>query len=114
MPRAQIARAIAGVAVLLILAVIAVVLVPPYVQNYKLQRYVNEVIEDPATASVPPETIRDQLVAKAGSLGIPIRGEDVQVKHLPNSTRIDVLYVVHVDVAGYSVVLHFRPAAGGT
>jgi len=35
------------------------------------------------------------------------------VSHPENSVRIDVLYIVHVDFAGYSVDLHFRPAAGG-
>ena len=28
------------------------------------------------------------------------------------AVKIDVLYIVHVDVAGYTIDLHFRPAAG--
>jgi hypothetical protein len=38
----------------------------------------------------------------------------VQVTRPQNSVRIDVLYIVHFDFAGYSVDLHFRPAAGGS
>jgi hypothetical protein len=114
MARAQIARAIAGVAVLLTLAAIGIILIPPYAANWKLQRYVNELVEHPATGNLTPEEIRARVVGHASSLGLPVHGEDVQVRHLQNSTRIDVLYVVHVDVASYSVVLHFRPAAGGT
>jgi hypothetical protein len=107
-------RMAAGVAVLLVLAVVAVFLVPPYVANWKLQRYVNELIDDPATASQPPEVVRSRVVSKAASLGLPLHAEDVQVRPSGRALRIDALYVVHVDVAGYSVDLHFRPAAGGT
>jgi hypothetical protein len=27
--------------------------------------------------------------------------------------KIDVLYIVHVDMAGYTIDLHFRPTGGG-
>lgn len=107
-------RSIAGVAVLLILGAIAIILIPPYVENFKLQRFVNDLIEDPATASLPPDVIRERVVNRAAALGLPVHGEDVQVKPVHNAVRIDVLYVVHVDVASYTVDLHFRPAAGGT
>ena len=110
---ARIGRPIAGVAVLLVLAGIAVILAPPYLDNWKLQRYVNAVAEDPATGALPPEVIRARILSRAGALGLPVHSEDVQVKQSQNAIRIDVLYVVHVDMASYSVDLHFRPAAGG-
>jgi hypothetical protein len=106
-------RKIAGVAVLLILAVIGVMLTPPYVQNWKLQRYVNGLVDDPATASQPSEVVRDEVVNRAVALGLPVHAGDVQVTRPQDGIRIDVLYIVHVDFAGYSVDLHFRPAAGG-
>jgi hypothetical protein len=112
-PAARVLRPIAGVAVLLILAAIAIILIPPYVQNFKLQRFVNELIDDPATSTLPPEVIRERVVGRAAALGLPVHNEDVQVKQVHNAIRIDVLYVVHVDVASYTVDLHFRPAAGG-
>ena len=107
-------RPIAGVAVLLILAAIAIILIPPYIQNFRLQRFVNDLIDDPSTAGLPTPIIRQRVVDRALSLSLPVRGEDVQVKQVHNAIRIDVLYVVHVDVASYTVDLHFRPAAGGT
>ncbi len=107
-------RMAAGVAVLFVLAAIAVVLVPPYVANWKLQRYVNELIDDPATAGQPPDSVRARVVSKAAALGVPLHSEDVQVRPSGKALHIDALYVVHVDVAGYTVDLHFRPAAGGT
>lgn len=113
-PSARPLRLIAGVAVLLILAAIAIILIPPYVENFKLERYVNDLVYDPATSGLPPETIRERVVARAAALGLPVHSEDVQVKQVHNAIRIDVLYVVHVDVASYTVDLHFRPAAGGS
>ena len=107
-------RKVAGVVVLLVLVAIGAVLTPPYIQNCKLQRYVNGLVDDAATASQSPDVIRDEVVARANQLAIPLRAADVQVARQQNAIRIDVLYIVHVDVAGYSVDLHFRPAAGGS
>ena len=113
-PAARLLRPIAGMAVLLILAAIAVILIPPYVENFKLQGFVNELVDDPQTAKLPADAIRERVVSRATALGLPVQDQDVQVKRLHNAIRIDVLYVVHVDVASYSVDLHFRPAAGGS
>ena len=114
MPRERLLRTIAGVAVLLILVAIGIALLPPYVQNWKLQRYVNGLVDDPATANQPSEVVRDEVVNRAVALGLPVHAADVQVTRPQDGVRIDVLYLVHVDFAGYSVDLHFRPAAGGS
>jgi hypothetical protein len=37
----------------------------------------------------------------------------VHVTRSENALKIQVLYLVHVGLPGYSVDLHFRPAAGG-
>ena len=110
----MILRKVAGVAVLLILAAIGAILLPPYIQNWKLQRYVNGLVDDPATATQPSEVIQKEIVTRGEALGLPVHPGDVQVSRPQNSVRIDVLYIVHVDFAGYSVDLHFRPAAGGS
>lgn len=114
MNRERMPRLIAGVAVLVLLAGIGVILIPPYVDNWKLQRYVNALVDDPASATLAPSILQAQIVNKAASLGVPLHAEDVQVTSSNNALRIDALYVVHVDVAGYSVDLHFRPTAGGS
>jgi hypothetical protein len=113
-PAERVARRIAGVAVLLSLGFIGIVLVPSYVANWKLQRYVNELIDDPATASQPLQSTRDKVIDRAAALGLPLRADNVHVTPSQNAIKIEALYVVHVDVFGYAVDLHFRPAAGGT
>ncbi len=110
----MILRKIAGVAVLVILAAIGAMLMPPYIQNWKLQRYVNGLVDDPATSTQPSEVIRDKVVSRGSALGLPVHNGDVQVTRPENSVRIEVLYIVHFDFAGYSVDLHFRPTAGGS
>jgi hypothetical protein len=109
----KIARLIAGAAVLLILAIVGVLLVPPYAANWRLQSYVNDLADDPATAKRPAEIVRAEVLNKAASLGLPIHSDDVHVTTTESRVQIDVLYIVHVDVAGYTIDLHFRPAAGG-
>jgi hypothetical protein len=104
----------AGFLVLAALTLVGAVLIRPYAANWRLQRYLNDVIDDPATASQPLESTRSKVVEKASALGLPLSREDVQVTPSQNAVRIDALYVVHVDIAGYTVDLHFRPAAGGS
>ena len=105
-------RLIAGAAVLLILIVLGVVVIPPYATNLKLQRYVNTLVEDSSTSNRPAEAVRAQVVNKAAALGLPVRDDDVHVAISEGAVKIDVLYIVQVNVAGYAVDLHFRPAAG--
>jgi hypothetical protein len=100
------------VVVLLILAFIGLVLIPSYTANWKLQRYITQLSENPPAAA-PAESIRAAIVNKAASLGLPVRSDDVHVELSPGAVRVDVLYVVRIDIAGYTVDLHFRPAAGG-
>jgi len=107
-------RVIAGLAVLGALAAIAVVLIPPYAANWNLQRYVNALIDEPGVVARPPSAIQAQVAGKAASLGLPLHPEDIRVTLSGNAIKIDALYVVHVDIAGYTVDLHFRPAAGGS
>lgn len=107
-------RVAAGILVLVGLAAVGLVLVPPYATNWKLQRYLNELIDDPATARQSPDAVRAKVLTKASALAVPLAPQDVQVSASGNALRIDALYVVHVDIAGYSVDLHFRPAAGGS
>lgn len=105
-------RLIAGTAVLLILVVLAIALAPPYVSNWRLQSYINDLADNPATAKEAPDTVRTQVLNEAAGLGLPVHADDVHVSAGDGAVKIDVLYIVHVDLAGYTIDLHFRPAAG--
>jgi hypothetical protein len=36
----------------------------------------------------------------------------VHVEVNDGNVKIDLLYIVHVEIAGYTIDLHFRPTAG--
>jgi hypothetical protein len=108
----KLARVIAGAAVLLILLMVGFLLIPPYAANWRLQSYINDLADDPATAKNPAETVRTQVLNQAAGLGLPVHGDDIHVSIAQGVVNIGVLYIVHVDVAGYTIDLHFRPTAG--
>ena len=110
-PVTKTARLIAGALVLLILIVVGALLVPPYAANWRLQSYLNDLADDPGTGKNSPETVRSQVLNAAAGLGLPVHSEDVRVSFSQGTVSIDVLYIVHVDLAGYTIDLHFRPAA---
>jgi hypothetical protein len=107
-------RLAGGVAVLIVLAAVAVLLVPPYYQNWKLQRYLDTLAEDPALSGKPPEAVRASILNRAAELGLPVHSDDVRVTRPDGALRIEVLYIVKIDLPVYTVDLHFRPGAGGT
>ena len=57
--------------------------------------------------------MRSAVLNEAAGLGLPVHSEDVHVGVTESGVKIDVLYIVHVDIAGNAIDLHFRPAAGG-
>lgn len=107
------ARLIASLAILAILGVIGVLLIPPYAANWRLQSYLNDFADDAAASHKPPDAVRSEVLNAAATLGVPVASDDVQVTATPSGVKIDVLYIVHVDLAGYTIDLHFRPQAGG-
>ena len=106
-------RLIAGAAVLLILAIVAAFLIPPYAANWRLQSYLNDLADDPAAGKTPPQALQVDVLNQAARLGLPVQSDDVHVGRTESGVKIDVLYIVHVDLIGYTIDLHFRPAAGG-
>ncbi len=110
-PGAPLWRKIAGVGVLLLMAAIGLLLIPPYVENWKLQSFLNQMAQDPATAQKTPDILRANIIDKAASLGLPVHTDDVRVTQSGEGLKIEVLYIVRIDLPIYTVDLHFRPAA---
>lgn len=106
-------RLIAGGVVIVLLLVVAGFLISPYIDNWRLQSYINDLADNPAVSKRPVGAVRSDVLNEAATLGLPIQSEDVQVSATTNGVKIDVLYIVHVDLLGYTIDLHFRPAAGG-
>lgn len=109
MSRLRIALA---VAILLVLGALGVRMLPLYLDNMRLQSYVDEITQDAEARTRPDEALRVVVLEKAASLGLPVRADNVQIKRTNDSVRIDVRYFVRVDLPLYTVDLHFYPGAG--
>ncbi len=104
-------RRVGGAIVLLLMAAVGLLLIPSYAANWEFQNFITGISRDPGKLS--PEAIRAAILSKAASLGLPVHSGDVHVQLSAGRAQIDVLYVVHVSKAGYTLDLHFRPSAGG-
>ena len=96
---------------LALFVVMAAFLAPPYYENWRFERFLSALAHDKASSSGSLELIQALVVDRAAASGLPVRTGDVHVARLPNGVRIDVLYVVHLDLAVYAIDLHFRPGA---
>jgi hypothetical protein len=52
------------------------------------------------------------VLDKARALDLPVQPGNVQIVRREGTVRIDVRYIVRVDLPGYTVDLHFYPGAG--
>ena len=109
MQRLRIALA---VAILAALGVFGVRLLPLYLDNMRLQSYVDGITQDAEARTRPDEALRVNVLEKAASLGLPIKADNVHIKRSNDNVRIDVRYIVRVDLPLYTVDLHFYPGAG--
>jgi len=90
---------------------VSVKLIPPYFNNYQF----NDWLKDEATHdtySVKPEgDIRMAVLKKAQEFDIPLTENDIKVSRygaqFNGTVIIQAPYVVHVDLTGYPVDLHF-------
>lgn len=111
-PRLSAWRVVAASAVLLVLALLGIQLTPVYFRNLELQRFVEEVAHRVENQTKPDHQLRAAVLQKAGELGLPVRASNVQVNRSGDVVRIQVRYVVRVDLPLYTVDLHFYPGAG--
>jgi len=105
-------RQAAGIAVLAILAFLGARLIPIYLHNQELQRYVEEVTHRAAAPTSSDDVLRAWVLEKAADLDLPVAADNVHIQRTSGSVRMDVRYVVHVNLPLYTVDLHFYPGAG--
>ena len=105
-------RQAAGVAVLAVLAILGVRLIPIYLHNQELQQFVEDVTHRAAAPTSSDDVLRSWILTKAADLELPVVADNVHIQRTVNSVRIEVRYVVRVDLPLYTVDLHFYPGAG--
>jgi hypothetical protein len=105
-------RLAAALLILAGLAAIAVKVGPIYAHNLQLQNFVADLSRQPGNRAKTDERLRAQVLEKAQALDLPVRSDNVRIVRGADNLRIDVRYVVRVDLPGYTVNLHFYPGAG--
>ena len=98
--------------ILVVLAVLGARLLPLYLDNMRLQSYVEGIAQNEEARTRPDDALRVAVLEKAAFLGLPIKAENVHIKRSSDTMRIDVRYIVRVDFPLYTVDLHFYPGAG--
>jgi hypothetical protein len=97
-------RLIGGVAVLGAFAVVLVLLAPVYIDNYRLNRYVNSL----PTAGATDESLRAEIIEHAHQLDLPVQSGDIQISHMEGKTHVQMAYKVAMTF--YPVDLHMSAA----
>ena len=90
----------------------AIVFTPIYIHNFQLQSFVANLTHSASSQPLPDDALRDQIVAKANVLNLPVAANDVHISRSSDGLFIDLQYFVTVNLPGYTVNLHFHPGAG--
>lgn len=97
---------------LVVLLSLGAFLLPIHLRNLELQRFVEDTARRVENQAKPDDLLRVMVLEKAASLALPVKAQNVHVKRSADGLRIDVRYIVRVDLPLYTVDLHFYPGAG--
>ncbi|HZQ20087.1 MAG TPA: hypothetical protein VFA90_15320 [Terriglobales bacterium] len=104
-------KLIFGIGVIIAAVYLGAVLVPPYFENYQFADAVKNEATIDSYSSKSENDIRTAVYRKAQELDIPISEDQIHVQRTGNIgtgvIAIRAPYVVHVDLPGYPLDLHF-------
>jgi hypothetical protein len=101
-----------GVAILGAMAYLAALFAPIYFSNLELQNYVADVTQTVENRDKPDDLLRARVLQKASELDLPVKASNVQITRPGGALRIEVRYVVQIQLPGYTADVHFHPGAG--
>lgn len=104
------ANLIFALAILSVLAFVGIKTVPVVLHNYELQDYIRQLAIRATVERSPAEAIRNDVVAHAQDLELPVTRDNVKCT-AGSKVTIELDYTVAVDLKVYIWVLHFTPAA---
>ena len=89
----------------------AIKTIPVYVNNYELQDYIQSQTPFWLTQHATADAIRNNILAKAQDLGLPLAAEQVKVEANSYRVGVNIDYTVPVDLKVYTLQLHFTPSS---
>lgn len=93
------------------MAYVAIKAVPVYVHNYELQDYIRQLAVRATVERANPDTVRNDVMARAQELDLPLTRENVKVTQSGGKIMIEVDYTVPLDLKVYTWNIHFAPSA---
>ena len=105
-------KAVLAVVLFVALIFLGIKLVPPYISNYQFQDEIGSIARIATYAQAKTEQdVRNDVLAKAKELGLPVKEEQVTVAKGAYGISIEVKYNVQVEVPGHTFNLEFNPAS---
>lgn len=106
------AKTIVTTAILASMFFVAIKAIPVYVHAYELQDHLRELVIQAMAGQHPSvDRLKDNILAKAADLDLPVRSGDVKIEYTLGKIVIQLDYTVPVDLTVYTLNLHFTPSA---
>jgi len=104
-----------GILIIVGAVILIAALAPPYFSNYQFQDALKTESQMSTYTTKTEDVIRDEVFRKAQDMDIPITREQIKVVRNgvvgTGTVDIEASYIVHVNLPGYPVDLHFDASA---
>jgi predicted amino acid dehydrogenase len=104
-----------GILIIVGAVILIATLAPPYFSNYQFQDVLKTESQMTTYTTKTEDVIRDEVFKKAQEMDIPISKEQIKVVRNgvvgTGTVEIDASYIVHVNLPGYPMDLHFEASA---
>ncbi len=104
-----------GILIIVAAVILIATLAPPYFSNYQFQDALKTESQMSTYTTKTEDVIRDEVFRKAQEMDIPITREQIKVVRNgvvgTGTVDIEANYIVHVNLPGYPMDLHFDASA---
>ena len=104
-----------GILIIVAAVILIATLAPPYFSNYQFQDALKTESQMSTYTTKTEDVIRDEVFKKAQDMDIPITKEQIKVVRNgvvgTGTVDIEANYIVHVNLPGYPMDLHFDASA---
>jgi hypothetical protein len=104
-------KTILALALMIAVAYSGIKIIPIYVNSYELEDYIRQQNPFWVTQHASADAVRNNILAKAQDLGLPVSAEQVQVDAGGGRVAVNLDYTVPVDLKVYTLMLRFTPSA---